>query len=50
MGIFIDEKNKIFTLNTKNSTYQMKADQYGFLLHLYYGRRTQGCKIGRAHV
>ena len=43
MGIFIDEKNKIFTLSTKNSTYQMKADQYGFLLHLYYGRGTQGC-------
>ncbi len=39
MGIFIDEKNKIFTLHTNNSTYQMKADQYGFLLHLYYGRR-----------
>lgn len=43
MGILIDEKNKIFTLHTKNSTYQMKADEYGFLLHLYYGRRTEGC-------
>ena len=32
----------IFTLNTKNSTYQMQADGFGCLLHLYYGRRTQG--------
>lgn len=42
MGIVFDEKEKIFTLHTKNSTYQMKVDPYGFLLHLYYGRRTEG--------
>lgn len=41
MGIQFDEKNRIFRLMTKNSTYQMKVDEYGFLLHLYYGRRTE---------
>lgn len=34
------EKDKIFTLHTANSSYQMKVDEYGYLLHLYYGRRT----------
>ncbi len=38
MAIVIDETEKVFTIHTKNSTYQMKADPYGFLLHLYYGR------------
>lgn len=37
MGIFVNEEKKLFTLSTKNSTYQMKADMYGFLLHTYYG-------------
>ena len=39
MAIVIDEKNRIFTLHTKNSTYQMKADSFGTLLHTYYGKR-----------
>ncbi len=43
MGIIFDEKEKVFTLHTVNTTYQMKVDPYGFLLHLYYGRRTEGC-------
>ena len=43
MGIIINEQKRVFTLNTKHSTYQMKVDRYGFLLHLYYGRRTEGC-------
>ena len=25
------------TLNTKNTTYQIGVNEYGFLLHLYYG-------------
>lgn len=37
MGII--EKNNIFTLHTKNSTYQMKVDEKGILLHTYYGQR-----------
>ncbi len=43
MSIIFTENEKVFTLHTKASTYQMKVDQYGFLLHLYYGRRTEGC-------
>ena len=39
MAIIIDEKNRLFTLHTKNSTYQMKADSLGTLLHTYYGTR-----------
>lgn len=42
MGIVYDEKQRLFTLHTKQSTYQMKVDTFGFLLHLYYGRRTEG--------
>ncbi len=38
MGIII--QNNVFTMYTKNSTYQMKADDKGFLLHTYYGKRT----------
>ena len=28
----------VFTLFTNSSSYQMKADKYGVLLHLHYGR------------
>lgn len=42
MSIQYDEQKKIFTLHTVNTTYQMKVDQYGFLLHLYYGPKTEG--------
>lgn len=41
MGIQFDDRRKIFLLTTQNSTYQMKVDRYGFLLHLYYGKRTE---------
>ena len=40
MAIIVDEKQQVFTLHTRHSTYQMKADRWGTLLHLYYGRRT----------
>lgn len=43
MGVIWNEEKKTFTLHTKNTTYQMQADQYGYLLHLYYGKRTGGC-------
>ena len=43
MGIIYCEKDRIFTLQTKNTTYQMQVDRYGFLLHLYYGKKTDGC-------
>ena len=43
MGIKYDEGKQTFTLNTENTTYQMQADRYGFLLHLYYGPAVSGC-------
>ncbi len=42
MAITVQENGRLFTIDTKNTTYQMKADRYGVLLHLYYGRRTAG--------
>lgn len=38
MGIIVD--GSLFTLHTKSSTYQMKVDDKGILLHNYYGKRT----------
>lgn len=40
MSINIDSSGRLFTLHTRNTTYQMKADEWGTLLHLYYGLRT----------
>ena len=40
--IAVDEQSRVFTLNTQSTTYQMKADQYGVLLHTYYGPRAEG--------
>ncbi|MCM1149033.1 MAG: alpha-galactosidase [Butyricicoccus sp.] len=37
--IVIDKENKVFTLHTRSTTYQMKADRYNVLLHTYYGAR-----------
>jgi len=42
MAIHYQDNNHIFTLNTKFTTYQMKVDDYGFLLHLYYGKKVSG--------
>ena len=43
MGIVYCEADRTFTIQTKNTTYQMQVDRYGFLLHLYYGKKTDGC-------
>ena len=40
MAIIIDKENKVFTLQTKSTTYQMKADERNVLLHTYYGEKT----------
>lgn len=37
MSIIFNEKEKTFSLHTKNSSYQMKIGKFGYLLHLYYG-------------
>jgi alpha-galactosidase len=39
MSIVIHEKT--FTLHTSNSTYMMQVDSYGYLLHLYYGKKAE---------
>lgn len=39
MAIIYNEQTQIFSLHTKNSTYQMKVDNYRYLLHLYYGKK-----------
>lgn len=35
----IIEKEGVFTLQTKNTTYQFKVGDFGYLYHLYYGRK-----------
>lgn len=42
MGIVYSKLDRTFTIQTKNTTYQMQVDPYGFLLHLYYGKKTDG--------
>lgn len=39
MAIIFNEQTKVFTLQTKNTSYQMKVGKYGFLWHLYYGKK-----------
>jgi alpha-galactosidase len=43
MAIQVTTGNEtIFTITTKNTTYQMKADEYGVLQHLWYGAKVDG--------
>ena len=42
MAITVAENGRLFTIHTANTTYQMKADRYGVLLHLYYGQKSRG--------
>ena len=39
MAILVNNESKIFTIETKNTAYQMKVNERGVLLHTYYGRR-----------
>lgn len=39
MAIRVDDRT--FYIETKNTMYQMKADEYGVLLHLWYGGKTE---------
>ncbi len=45
--IRFDAANRLFTLHTRNTTYQMKADPFGVLLHTYYGPRISGGDLSR---
>ena len=42
MAIGYQQEKRIFSLDTKHTSYRMKVDDYGFLLHLYYGGRVYG--------
>ena len=45
MAVYVNEKQRTFTLQTKNTTYQMKVDAYGMLLHTYYGEKTDNSDL-----
>ncbi len=45
MGIQFDAATSTFTLQTARTTYRMRVDERGRLLHMYYGRR-----IGRGDL
>ncbi len=45
--IIQDNKQRLFTLQTRNTTYQIKADHNGVLLHTYYGPKIQGGDLSR---
>lgn len=40
MAVYTDRESRVFTLQTKNTTYQMKADDKDVFLHTYYGEKT----------
>lgn len=42
MAIRYWKEKQIFSIDTKNTTYQMKVDSCGFLIHLYYGAKVNG--------
>jgi len=41
MAILYDSESRIFRLHTRHTSYQICVDELGYLLHLYYGRRTE---------
>ena len=40
MSIVYDQQQKLLTLTTANTGYQMQIDELGFLRHLFYGSKT----------
>ena len=41
MAILVKENGRLFQLQTRDSSYQMYADEKGVLLHTYYGKRIE---------
>ena len=39
----IKVENNVFSLETDNTLYQMKVDEFGVLNHLWYGAKTDCC-------
>ena len=50
MAIIMNQAEQVFTLQTKRTTYQMKAGDYGILLHLYYGARVEDCTMAVSYT
>lgn len=42
MAIRYKKEKRIFILDTQNTSYQIQVDFFGNLLHLYYGKKTEG--------
>ena len=48
MGIRFDEGNRIFELDTENTSYRIGiADDEGFVGHIYYGKKIRSQKCGQ---
>ena len=45
MSIHVSENGRLFALQTKTTTYLMKADGFGTLWHLYYGEKTDEADV-----
>ena len=39
MAIYVDEQTRTFYLESKNTTYAFCANPFGFLQHIYFGKR-----------
>lgn len=48
--IRFDEKTKIITINTKNTTYAMQISHGKYVLHLYYGKKKEDIKKHREKI
>ena len=40
MSINVNEKERYFSIMTQNTEYQIKADVFGILKHMWYGEKT----------
>ena len=49
MSILYSPEERLLTLQTSHTTYQMDADERGFLRHLYYGARADGADFRYLH-
>ncbi len=49
MSVKFDEIRKVFYLTTRNTEYQIKVNEYGVLLHTYYGRKVLNADMGYLH-
>ena len=49
MAIIYNENDKTYTIHTKSTTYQMKINSYGVMLHTYYGARVEDIQKVTSH-